>query len=62
LRTRRLALHLRQEFFNSGGWATTPSGFPHRVPLAFVTLLDGLRRRHLLQAGKLSHQQVNSRA
>jgi hypothetical protein len=26
-----LALHLRQEFFDSGGWATTPSGLPHRV-------------------------------
>jgi hypothetical protein len=54
-------LHLRQEFFNSGGWATTPSGFPHRVPLAFVALINGLCRRQLLQATKLLHQQVNSR-
>jgi hypothetical protein len=50
-----------QELFNSGGWATTPSGFPHRVPLAFVALISGLRRRHLLHARKLSHQEVNSR-
>jgi hypothetical protein len=56
-----LALHLRQEFFDSGGWAATPNGFPHRVPLAFVALINGLRRRQLLQARKLLHQQVNSR-
>jgi hypothetical protein len=56
-----LALQLRQELFHSGGWATTPSGFPHRVPLAFVALINGLRWRHLLQARKLSHQQVKSR-
>jgi hypothetical protein len=61
LRSRGLALHLRQEFFNSGGWATTPSGFPHRIPLAFVSLINGFRRRQLLQARKLLHQQVNSR-
>jgi hypothetical protein len=61
LRSRGLALQLRQELFNSGGWATTPSGLPHRVPLAFVALISGLRRRHLLQARKLSRQQVNSR-
>jgi hypothetical protein len=54
LRSRGLALHLRQELFDSGGWATTPSGFPHRVPLAFVALFSGLRRRHLLQARKLT--------
>jgi hypothetical protein len=54
-------LHLRQELFDSGGWATTPSSLPHRVPLAFVALINGLRRRQLLQARKLSHQQVNSR-
>jgi hypothetical protein len=51
LTSRGLALHLRQELFDSGGWATTSSGLPHRVPLAFVALLDGLRRRHLLQVG-----------
>jgi hypothetical protein len=56
-----LALYLRQEIFNSGGWATTPSGLPHRVPLAFIALINGLRRRQLLQARKLLHQQVNSR-
>jgi hypothetical protein len=61
LRSRGLALHLCQELFNSGGWATTPSGFPHRVPLAFVALISGFSRRHLLQARMLSHQQVNSR-
>jgi hypothetical protein len=61
LRSRRLALHLRQELFDSGGWATTPSEFPHRVPLAFIALINELRRRQFLQARKLSHQQVNSR-
>jgi hypothetical protein len=35
-----LALQLRQELFNSGGWATTPSGLPHCVPLAFVAPVD----------------------
>jgi hypothetical protein len=43
LMSRGLVLQLRQELFHSGGWATTPSGFPHCVPLAFVALLDGLR-------------------
>jgi hypothetical protein len=38
----------------------TPSRLPHCVPLAFVALLDGLRRRHLLHTRKTSHQQVNS--
>jgi hypothetical protein len=61
LTSRGLALHLRQEHFNSGGWATTPSGFPHRVPLAFVALISGLRGRHLLQARKVHRQQVDSR-
>jgi hypothetical protein len=56
-----LALHLREEFFDSGGWAATPSGFPHRVPLAFVALINGLRRRQLLQTKKLSRQHINSR-
>jgi hypothetical protein len=57
--SRGLALQLRYEFFNSEGWATTPSGLPHCVPLAFVALLDRLRRRHLLHTRKISHQQVN---
>jgi hypothetical protein len=61
LRSRGLALHLRQEFFNSGGWATTPSGLPHRIPLAFVALINGLRRWQLLQTRKLSRQHINSR-
>jgi hypothetical protein len=60
LRSRGLALHLRQELFDSGGSATTPSGFPDRVPLSFVSLINGLRRQQFLQARKLSHQQVNS--
>jgi hypothetical protein len=60
LRSRWLALHLRQEIFNSGGWSTTPSSLPHRVPLAFISLINGLRRRQLLQARKLLHQHVNS--
>jgi hypothetical protein len=58
--SRGLALQLRYEFFNSGGWATTPSRLPHCVPLAFVALLDGLRRRHLLHTREISHQQVYS--
>jgi hypothetical protein len=61
LRSRGLALHLRQELFDIGGWAMTPSRFPHHIPLAFVALINGLRRRHLLQARKLSCQHINSR-
>jgi hypothetical protein len=41
LRSRGLALELRQELFNSGGWATTPSRLPHCVPLAFVAPSTG---------------------
>jgi hypothetical protein len=49
LSSRGLALHLHQELFYSGGWAvTTLSGLPHRVPDAFVALLSGLGRWHLL--------------
>jgi hypothetical protein len=54
-------LQLRQKLFNNGGWATTPSGFPHRVPYALIALVNGPRRRHLLQARKINRQQVNSR-
>jgi hypothetical protein len=61
LMSRGLALQLLQKLFNSGGWATTPSGFPHYVPLAFIALISRLRLRHLMQERKLSHQQVNSR-
>jgi hypothetical protein len=57
-----LALHLRQELFYSGGWATTtPSCRPHRVLVAFVALLNGLRRWHLQQARKVHRQHMNSR-
>jgi hypothetical protein len=58
--SRGLALQLRYDFFNSGGWATTPSQLPHCVPLAFVALIDGLRRWHLLHTRKTSHQQMYS--
>jgi hypothetical protein len=54
-------LHLRQEFFDSGGWASTTSGLPHRVPIAFVALINGFRRRQLLQARKLHRQNMYSR-
>jgi hypothetical protein len=56
LSSRGLALHLRQKLFDSGSWATTTSGLPHYVPVTFVALLNGLGRRHLLQARKLRHQ------
>jgi hypothetical protein len=57
LSNRGLALHLRQELFYSGGWAaTTVSCLPHRVPDAFVALLHGLGRWHLLQARKARRQ------
>jgi hypothetical protein len=57
LSSRGLALHLCQELFYSGGWAATTFSFlPHRVPYAFVSLLNGLGRWHLLQARKLRHQ------
>jgi hypothetical protein len=55
-----LALQLRQELFNSGGWATTPSRLPYCVPLAFVALINGLRWWHLLHTRKTTHQQVYS--
>jgi hypothetical protein len=43
------------------GMATNSSGLPHRVPLAFVALLNGLGRRYLLQARKLHRQHMYSR-
>jgi hypothetical protein len=49
LRSRGLALQLRYELFDSGGWTTTTSGLPHCVPLAFIARFDGLRWRHLLK-------------
>jgi hypothetical protein len=60
LRSRGLALQLRQELFNSGGWTTTSDRLPHCVPSAFVALLDGLHWRHLLHTRKTTHQQVYS--
>jgi hypothetical protein len=62
LSNRGLALLLRQKLFYGGGWATTtPSCLPHCVPVAFVTLLNGVGRWHLLQARKLHRQHTNSR-
>jgi hypothetical protein len=62
LSSRGLALHLHQELFYSGGWAATSfSCLPHRVPDAFVALLNRLGRWHLLQARKLRHQHATSR-
>jgi hypothetical protein len=62
LSNRGLALQLRQELFYGGGWATTtPSWLPHCVPITFVTLLNGVGRRHLLQTRKLRRQHTTSR-
>jgi hypothetical protein len=62
LSNRGLALQLRQELFYGGGWAiTTPSWLPHCVPIAIVTLLNGVGKRHLLQARKLHRQHTRSR-
>jgi hypothetical protein len=55
--SRGLALQLHQELLNSGGWTTTSGWLPHCVPHAFVTLLDGLRWRHLLHTRKTTRQQ-----
>jgi hypothetical protein len=44
------ARHLRQKLLHDGGWATTtPSWFPHCVPITLDTLLNGVGRQHLLQ-------------
>jgi hypothetical protein len=57
-----LALQLHQELFYGGGWATTaPSWLPHCVPIAFVTLLNGFGRWHLLQSRELRRQYTTSR-
>jgi hypothetical protein len=62
LSSRGLARHLRQEIFYGGGWATTtPNWLPHGVPIASVTLLNGVGRRHLLQARKLRRQHTTSK-
>jgi hypothetical protein len=55
-----LALQLRQDLLNSGGWTTTFSWLPHCVPHAFVALFDGLRWRHLLHIRETTHQQAYS--
>jgi hypothetical protein len=60
LRSRGLALQLRYELLDSGGWTTTSSRLSHRVPFAFVALLDGLCWWHLLHTRKTTHQQVYS--
>jgi hypothetical protein len=57
LRSRGLALQLRQELLDSGGWTTTSGWLPHCAPHAFVALLDGLRWWHLLHTRKTTHQQ-----
>jgi hypothetical protein len=62
LSNRGQARHLCQEFLHGGGWATTtPSWLAHRIPIAFVTLLNGVRGRHLLQARELHCQHTTSR-
>jgi hypothetical protein len=62
LSNRGLVLQLCQELFYGGGWAmTTPSWLHHCVPIAFVTLLNGVGRQHLLQARKLRNQHTTSR-
>jgi hypothetical protein len=57
LSKRGLAQQLLQELLHGGGWAmTTPSWLPHYIPIAFVTLLNGVGRRHLLQAREFRRQ------
>jgi hypothetical protein len=41
----------RHKFLYGGGWAATSlSRLSHRLPIAFVPLIYGVRRRNLLQA------------
>jgi hypothetical protein len=56
-----LALQLRQELLDSGGWTTTSSWLPHYVPHAFVALFDGLRWQHLLHTRKTTRQEKGTR-
>jgi hypothetical protein len=43
--------HLRYDFCHGGGRAAVSlSQLPHRIPVAFVPLVNGVRRRNLLQA------------
>jgi hypothetical protein len=61
LSNRGLALHLRQKLLHGGGGATTtPSCLPHGVPITFDALLNGVRRRHLLQSRVLHRQDTRS--
>jgi hypothetical protein len=45
---RGLALQLRQKFFDSGGWTSASSRFPHCGPHALIAFLHGLCWRPLL--------------
>jgi hypothetical protein len=57
-----LARQLRQELLHSGGWATTtPSWLPHRIPVAFISLLYGIGRRNLLQVIEFHRQHTTPR-
>jgi hypothetical protein len=49
LRSKGLALQLRQKFFDSRGWTSAPSWFPHCGPHALIAFLHGLRWRPLLK-------------
>jgi hypothetical protein len=62
LSNRGLAQQLRQEFIYGGGLAPAASNWlSHCVPIAFVTLLYGVGRRHLLQAREFRRQCTTSR-
>jgi hypothetical protein len=62
LSNRGLARQLRQEFIYGGGWAVAGSSWlSHCVSIAFVTLLNGVGRRHLLQVREFRRQHTTSR-
>jgi hypothetical protein len=62
LSNKGLARQLRQEFIYGGGWASAGSSWlSHYVPIAFVTLLYGVGRRHLLQVREFRRQYTTSR-
>jgi hypothetical protein len=62
LSNRGLARQLRQEFIYGGDRAPAGSSWlSHCVPIAFVTLLYGVGRRHLLQAREFRRQCTTSR-
>jgi hypothetical protein len=58
--SRGLALQLRQELLDSGGWTMTSGRLSHCVPTAFVALFDRLCWQHLLHTRKTAHQQAYS--